>query len=291
MLGGGIVTLATSVFAGDLPPSTLKSLVPKIHGAVFFVYGEHGQPAEQPANRSFYAAAHAPKQLWEVPGSGHIGGVDAQPREYERRVIAFFDRALAERTVDRDANGPTVRAVARAIRFVAVSEAPDPTFGRSDRAKRIAELERRLVDPLKPLARVAYNLRWSWIRRGGLVFAEIDPHRWRLAGRNPVRFLFELNYDRQLVVAQDPNIVQRVNWLAQRARLAAGPPPRAGRRVRRHGGLLLGRVRRAHLAARLLRRPRRARRRRAQGGERPRPARWSASGSSTAAATSSSGST
>jgi starch phosphorylase len=46
------------------------------------------------------------------------------------------------------------------------------------------------------------------------VFAEIDPHRWRLAGRNPVRFLFELNYDRQLVVAQDANIVQRVNWLA-----------------------------------------------------------------------------
>ena len=92
---------------------------------------------------------------------------------------------------------------------------PDMTFGRSDRATRIAELERRLVDELKPLARVAYNLRWSWIRRGGLVFAEIDPHRWRLASRNPVRFLFELNYDRQLVVAQDPNIVQRVNWLAQ----------------------------------------------------------------------------
>ena len=95
-----------------------------------------------------------------------------------------------------------------------VGGAGAPTFGRSDRAQRIAELERRLVDPLKPLARVAYNLRWSWIRRGGLVFAEIDPHRWRLAARNPVRFLFELNYDRQLVVAQDANIVQRVNWLA-----------------------------------------------------------------------------
>jgi hypothetical protein len=50
-----------------------------------------------------------------VPGSGHIGGVDAQPREYERRVLALFDRALAERTVDRDANGPTVRAAALAF--------------------------------------------------------------------------------------------------------------------------------------------------------------------------------
>ena len=104
VLGGGIVTAATALFTDDLPPSTLKSLVPKIHGAVFFVYGEHGQPAEQPANRSFYAAAHAPKQIWEVPGSGHIGGVDAQPREYERRVIAFFDWALAERSTCERSN-------------------------------------------------------------------------------------------------------------------------------------------------------------------------------------------
>ena len=72
--------------------------------------------------------------------------------------------------------------------------ASDVTYGRSDRGKRIAELERRLVDELKPLARIAYDLRWSWIRRGGLVFAEIDPHRWRLTGRNPVKFLFGLNY-------------------------------------------------------------------------------------------------
>jgi starch phosphorylase len=97
---------------------------------------------------------------------------------------------------------------------VAVTATGDVTYGRSDRAKRIAELERRLVDELKPLAKVAYDLRWSWIRRGGLVFAEIDPHRWRLTGRNPVKFLFGLHYDRQLAVAADPNIVQRVNWLA-----------------------------------------------------------------------------
>jgi hypothetical protein len=25
----------------------------------------------------------------------HVGGLEAQPHEYERRVIAFFDRALA----------------------------------------------------------------------------------------------------------------------------------------------------------------------------------------------------
>ena len=95
-LGDGIATIATALFTDDRPPATLESLVPKIHGAVFFVYGEHGQPAEKPANHSFYAKAHGPKALWQVPGSRHVGGVDARPREYERRVVAFFDRNLLQ---------------------------------------------------------------------------------------------------------------------------------------------------------------------------------------------------
>jgi hypothetical protein len=53
-----------------------------------------GQPAENPADHSFYAQARAPKALWHVPGSRHLGGVDARPREYERRVVAFFDENL-----------------------------------------------------------------------------------------------------------------------------------------------------------------------------------------------------
>jgi hypothetical protein len=34
-----------------------------------------------------------PKQIWEAEG-GHTDGIDEQPEEYERRVAAFFDRAL-----------------------------------------------------------------------------------------------------------------------------------------------------------------------------------------------------
>ena len=33
----------------------------------------------------------------EVPGSEHTGGIEAQPAEYERRVIEFVDRALLDR--------------------------------------------------------------------------------------------------------------------------------------------------------------------------------------------------
>jgi dienelactone hydrolase len=94
LIGNSVATVATSVFTNNLPPPTLKSLVPEISGASFFVYGEKGQPAERPANHGFYAAARGHKAIWEVPGSGHIGGTEAQPAEYERRITEFFDRWL-----------------------------------------------------------------------------------------------------------------------------------------------------------------------------------------------------
>ena len=91
----GVATPATALFTDNLPPATLRSLVPKIgNGSVFFIYGERGQPDEKPANTGFYAAARGPKEIWEVPDAEHMGGVDAHPQEYERRVVGFFDRAL-----------------------------------------------------------------------------------------------------------------------------------------------------------------------------------------------------
>jgi uncharacterized protein len=94
LIGNSFATVSTALFSNNLPPRPLKSLVPQIPGAVFFVYGEHGQSVEEPANRAFYEAAGQPKEIWEVPGSGHIGGTEARPREYERRIVAFFDRFL-----------------------------------------------------------------------------------------------------------------------------------------------------------------------------------------------------
>jgi hypothetical protein len=43
---------------------------------------------------AYYQAAGQPKQLWEVPGAGHTGGIGAMPQEYEQRIVAFFDDAL-----------------------------------------------------------------------------------------------------------------------------------------------------------------------------------------------------
>ena len=90
------VTLATALFTNTLPPPSLESEVPKIApNAVFLVYGEKGQGgSETKPNKGFYAAAGDPKQIWEVPNSQHIAGITTQPAEYEKRVIAFFDRTL-----------------------------------------------------------------------------------------------------------------------------------------------------------------------------------------------------
>jgi uncharacterized protein len=96
LIGNGVATAATALFTDNLPPRSLKSLAPQAQGASFFVYGEKGQPVEKPANDAFYAEAPGPKEIWEVPGSGHMKGIEAQPAEYERRLVAFFDRHLLQ---------------------------------------------------------------------------------------------------------------------------------------------------------------------------------------------------
>ena len=96
-LGSAIVTLGTALSTSDTPPADLKGLVKKIDNPVFFVYGAKGQPTEKPANGEFYNVKRGPKEIWEVPGSKHMGGIDAQPAAYEKRVVGFFDRWLLRR--------------------------------------------------------------------------------------------------------------------------------------------------------------------------------------------------
>jgi uncharacterized protein len=84
-----------ALFSDHTAPPSLKDLVGRISPTpVFFIYGEHGQDGERNLNPTYYEAAGRPKAIWEVPGSGHVGGLDARPKEYERRVVGFFDRTL-----------------------------------------------------------------------------------------------------------------------------------------------------------------------------------------------------
>jgi len=57
--------------------------------------------------------------------------------------------------------------------------------GRRDIARAVAELAERLPEPLLPLARVAYNYRWSWMPDAPALFCDIDPGVWRRSECNP----------------------------------------------------------------------------------------------------------
>ena len=89
------VTTGTVIFSNQLPPPSLKSLVPRIAPRpVFLIYATHGQGGEVELSPQYYAEAAEPKTLWAISDGSHTGGIDARPQEYEQRVTAFFDDAL-----------------------------------------------------------------------------------------------------------------------------------------------------------------------------------------------------
>ncbi len=63
--------------------------------------------------------------------------------------------------------------------------------GREDVRRAANDLAERIPEQLAPLARLAYNYRWSWLPGGPELFAAIDPERFAACRENPVRLLQE----------------------------------------------------------------------------------------------------
>jgi uncharacterized protein len=88
------MTVSTAVFSNEAPPPNLNDVVPRIAPRpVFLIHAERGVGGEE-LSAEYAEAAGEPVEVWEVPGAGHVGGIDARPAEYERRVVGFFERAL-----------------------------------------------------------------------------------------------------------------------------------------------------------------------------------------------------
>ena len=88
------MTASTAVFANEPPPPNLEDLVGRIAPRpVFLIYAGKGQGGEE-LSAEYGDAAGEPKTVWEIPEASHVGGIDARPVEYERRVVGFFDAAL-----------------------------------------------------------------------------------------------------------------------------------------------------------------------------------------------------
>lgn len=89
-----VQSAALTIMSGTAPPPSLKDLVSRIAPRhVFFIYAGHGAGGEE-HNPDYYTAAGAPKAIWKIREASHTGGYQARPREYEQRVVGFFDHAL-----------------------------------------------------------------------------------------------------------------------------------------------------------------------------------------------------
>ena len=94
-LAHAVVTPGVALFSNTMPPPSLEDLAALISPRpVFFIYAVPGEGGEAELTELFYEAAGEPKTIWRVPGAEHTGGIEAQPAEYERRVVGFFDEAL-----------------------------------------------------------------------------------------------------------------------------------------------------------------------------------------------------
>ncbi len=90
-----VMTAATTIFSNHMPPPPIVDGIGAISPRpVLLIHADPGIGGESTRQPMYFAAAGEPKSIWEVPGSDHTGGMDAEPLEYERRVVDFFDDAL-----------------------------------------------------------------------------------------------------------------------------------------------------------------------------------------------------
>ena len=89
---------SVSVFSDTAMPATLTDLVPRIAPRpLLFIWAPDGGNATEVLTPEYHRVAGPNSSLWAIPDADHIKGIEAQPRAYESRVVAFFDEALLGR--------------------------------------------------------------------------------------------------------------------------------------------------------------------------------------------------
>jgi fermentation-respiration switch protein FrsA (DUF1100 family) len=88
-----VKTGSVAVFSNTAPPPKLTDLVPRITQPLYLIWAPNGGNAET-MNPVYYRLAGGQKTIWEIPDARHIQGITAHPKEYEQRVVGFFDRSL-----------------------------------------------------------------------------------------------------------------------------------------------------------------------------------------------------
>jgi starch phosphorylase len=97
--------------------------------------------------------------------------------------------------------------------------------GHADLARAAADLAERLPESLAPLARLAFNYRWSWLPGGPELFAAVDGERFAMCAQNPVRLLQESSARVLRRAAEDEALVARGRELEARVAADLERPP------------------------------------------------------------------
>lgn len=106
--------------------------------------------------------------------------------------------------------------------------AAGPRDGRLDIERAVADLAQRLPGALRPLAGLAFNYRWCWLRGGAALFRDIDPVRWERSQANPCAVI-ELVPPRRLEeLANDRDYLARMTALAAAVEADRRRPPAVG---------------------------------------------------------------
>jgi glycogen phosphorylase len=97
--------------------------------------------------------------------------------------------------------------------------------GRRDIQRAAEDLAGKLPAALAPLARLAYNYRWSWLAHGPELFAAVDARRFEVCQQNPVRLLQEAPASALARAAEDDQLLERANQLEALVAADMNRPP------------------------------------------------------------------
>lgn len=74
----------------------------------------------------------------------------------------------------------------------------------------------KLPDRLKILHELSYNLWWTWNYRAQELFESIEPELWESTGKNPIKLLSGVSYDRLVQLASDEYFLKRMDEIYAR---------------------------------------------------------------------------
>ena len=91
----------------DMQRVSPEDAVARSHTPVLLIHGEID--GNIPVRHSRAIHARAPRTaLWEVPGADHCGALAASPQEFERRVMGWFESAVAASTNTSSTKGTRI---------------------------------------------------------------------------------------------------------------------------------------------------------------------------------------